>query len=285
MIYFTLPDFYQKFKINNFLQILSQQNKDFFKESVTFIYTKGNFPYNYWNGFANYNTGKGAYYDDFENCSQLSHLPLRLCIDNTYLDKEDYSNCMNEEIFKTNENGSNILQICDFNLIDYLKNKYPLYDYILSKNNYHIMNYEVEQLNSIINLKIFNLIELPEYLNENFEFLNKISSRKCIELIVNPICDYSCKFYSHCFDMHQKNIYNFSKIDIFNDCNNKKNNNIITIKKIKEKYLPLGINHFSFNSFKNLNDLETLSFYLKYFIKTEYHKEVEEKWMQYRKMK
>lgn len=280
MIYFTLPDFYERFKINQFLINLNKKYNYFFKEKVCFLYVSGNFPYNYWNGEINRNDGPGAYFKEIQNCYQNYMVPLRFNFDNIFLIEEDFLNCYGNQILKINENGSNVIEISNLNFLEYIKNKYPKYNFIFSKNNFQIIGTNIEQLNFLIDTNKFILIKLPELFSNDFNYLNQIKNKKIIEIIVNPSCNQNCKYFNICFEEEQKNIYNFSKNSLIKKCDILKNNNtLITLENIKNNYLPLGINNFCFNSLLYLSDKELFNFYLKYFIKEEYQKEVTKIWI------
>ena len=133
MIYFTLPNFYDNFYINNFFITLSKANPEYFKEKITFIQTSGNFPYCSWNGGMNNCYDRGAFYDDFSNCYKMSSVPLRFNCANVLLEDFDFDNTMANLILELNENGSNLIEVANLKLMEYLETQFPNYKFVFSK--------------------------------------------------------------------------------------------------------------------------------------------------------
>lgn len=281
MLYFTLPNFYENFIINDYFLNLNKFFPEVFKEKITFIQASGSFPYCSWSGGYNSNNGEGAYYDAFIHCYTQYMVPLRINFANVLLEDFDFQDNMANTILKTNENGTNLIEISNLNLMEYITDTYPDYKFVFSKQADLITPFSTDLINEIISFNKFSLIGIPDRFNNDFNFLKNIKKKSKIEITVNPLCPSGCKNYNKCLvEEHQRQL-EYSGLSVIRDCNkgygygfNKK---LKTLDIIKQEYLPIGINHFTFSSQPANMDL-TLSFYIQYFIKEEYQLEVRNKY-------
>lgn len=277
MIYFTLPNFYENFAVNNYFLNIARFYPDLFKEKVTFISASGGFPYCSWNGGYNNNMGEGAYYDAFIHCYAQYMVPLRINFANVLLEDFDFYDNMANTILKTNENGTNLIEISNLHLMDFIEEKHPEYKFVFSKQADLITPFTPELINDIIELNKFSLIGIPDRLANDFNFLKEIKKRSKIEITVNPTCPATCKNHQSCLlEEHNRQI-EYSGVSPIRNCNKTYayglNKRVKTLEEIKKEYLPLGITHFTFASQPADADF-VLSFYIQYFIKEEYHTEV-----------
>ncbi len=278
MLYITLPEFYFNYKIINEFKSFSDTKPFLFKTPTTFSAASGNFPYCYWNGGYNNNLGPSIGYEGIIDNLKYFHVPIRFNCANIYLKKEDFSNVFANLILSLGENGSNTISFSNMELYEFLKEKYPYYEYIFSREADLIFPLAPEVINTILEENKFKLIELPDYYSNNWKLLDNIQNPSKVELIINSHCLKNCPKKLECkYDMHQSQ-YDFSNFNIHHHCFEKipyhhKNNILISIDEIIENYLPKGFNHFSlapiWNSFNN----ELLIFLVKYFIKEEYQTE------------
>lgn len=275
MIYFTLPNFFEYAEVNAFIISLARSAPQVFKEPITFIQTSGNFAYNYWTGSYCNMVGPGAYHKDFTTAANRGvPAPLRLLCDNVALEKDDYVNVMNSNILEANNTGSGVIEVSNIELMDYITEKYPnRFKFVFSKQADLITPFTPDLINQVIDFDKFQFIGIPDRLNGDFDFLRSIKNRSKLEITVNPRCPANCRSYEKCHIEQHLNQLNFSMIDNITTCrNNSINKNIITLEKIKEDYLPLGINHFTFaqQNANLLSEIDIISFYLFYFIKEEH---------------
>ena len=274
MIYFTLPNFYEFQTINNFMRMLSRSKPQYFKESVSFIQTSGNFSYNYWAGSYCNMVGPGAYYKEFTMSEHGgTSLPLRLLMDNIALDPEDFYNSMNKTILEHNQNSSTVLEIASIPLMDYIQENYENYKYVFSKQADLLTPFTPELINQIIEFDKFQFIGVPDRLTTDFEFLDQISNHSKLEITVNPRCPAKCRNYEGCQIKQHLSQLEFSAMDHITLCRtNCLNKKVISLDDIKKDYIPRGINHFTFSqqNAQFISELEVLTFYVSYFIKPEY---------------
>lgn len=273
MLKFTLPNFFEYFHINQFLISLNKIHPDFFKEKIHFVQVSGAFPYCSWTGGYNSNWGAGAFYDDFERCYKISSLPLRLDFSNSLLEDYDFYDAMGNIICKTNENGSNLISISNFDFMDYLQSKYQNFDFILSRQADLILNFTPELLNSPDLQDHFKLIELPKRMTKDIEILSQLKNKNKYEIIISSACPFKCSNLNNCKTNEEQLQLSFSSSSNFCNCFKTQNylsKNFIPIEEVKATYEHLGFSYFTFDFFlMNEKPSNVLKFYLSYFLKPE----------------
>jgi hypothetical protein len=287
MIYFTLPNFYENLEANIFIHDLCKMHSEYFKEKVSFYSLTGAFPFSSWNGGINCNVGHGAFYGhfvDMQNNAPLV-LPARLNMANVLLEPEDYYDHMNNAILKIYNDGSTVLEVSSIPLMEHIQEKYPEYRFMLSSQADLITPFTPEVLNSLFETEKFTLVGLPIYLNHDFDFLKQLKHKTKVEITVNPICPDSCEGYRNCWLAEHQNQIEYSGAQNILNCANISKflnvNNIISLEEIKNTYIPLGFNHFTFSTQYLLNQNEMVDFYIQYFIKDEYKRNAFEEWAQH----
>ena len=263
MIYFTLPQMVNNYKLNNFLIKLNHDKPEYFNFPITFFSTNGNFNFTLWNGDLNNNSGEFLTYQKLM-ISNKYNIPIRFNCANTYIKQLDYFDEYMNIILKLNENENNYIEIADFKLMDYIKNTYPKYQFILS-NTMHLYNeFTVNFLNTISKFDEFSLIQLPI----NYPNLMELENKNKYELIINPLCDFNCKQYKKCYNMEQLNQINYSEEKNIHNCNKIQTQIINPLPFIKN-----GFNFFSFTQYNYKPEI-----YIKFFIKEEYQEQVIEEY-------
>ena len=284
MIYFTLPNFYFNYNINNFFYYISNQYKEWFKIPVAFSYTSGNFPYCYWNGGYNLNQGIGATYNDFINCTENTPIPLRINCSNINLGLEDFDYTMANLILKCNENGSNIIELINLELYEFIHEKYPGYNFIFSKEISSLMDINEDIINMLIDEDIFKLINLDEKKSLDIDFIKKINKKDKIELTINSICDIDCPNFQKCKKLTHKIQYDYCNDDLYKTCakikSYHKNQSLISIDEINKIYKPLGIKYYRISDMISDKKDSLLIFLVDYFIKDEFKKDVYKLWIE-----
>lgn len=289
-LFFTIPNFFYNGKISNYFSIIKNTNIQWFKYPITVSYAAGNFPFQIWNG--NYNScyTKGAFYSDFQTHFNKNFVNLRFSFNNCKLTPNDYYDTMGNNILKIFDCGSHVIEIADFDFLNYLKNNFPNYEYICSKNIDLYSPMTIESINELINSGIFLLIGIPDKYSNNLDFLSSIDNKAKIEITINPRCPQTCKNYELCRLSEQTTQLNYSAQSIAN-CQTRYNlfdrvHQCISIEEIIEKYLPLGIKNFIFDDFPfaySNNSILYLQFLIKYFIKDEYQDECIENYLKWEK--
>lgn len=259
-MYFTLPEMVRNLKINKYLMSLHQKKPEYFKFPITFFSVNGNFSFTLWNGELNNNFGDFFIYKNL-NISQMYDIPVRFNCANTYLKNTDFYDEYMNIILQINEDENNYIEIADLELMDYIKEHYPKYHFILS-NSMHLYNrFTPEFLNAISQFDAFDLIKIPA----NYPDLFKLNNKDKFEIIIDPLCSLNCEGYDKCYSMEQLNQINYSDLKVVREC--KINNTEI---KIEPTFL--ANNGFKYFSFMQSNN--TLEFYVRFFIKEEFQEEV-----------
>lgn len=272
MIYYTLPNFYFNFNIINFL---SRIESKYYKFPVAFESATGNFPYCYFNGGYNNNMGSGALYDDFNTIGDSLNIPLCFNLANIFIEEKDFSNVQTNLILSLNETGSNSIEFSNFKLYEYLKEKYPNYIYIFSKQAFLLCpDLTAEQIDNLIIKNGVDYISLDEIHSIDIEYLKKIKNKKNIKLSATSECSLDCNNFYNCrIQQHQKQ-YDFSNYNCYLNCNKcvpyQFRKQIITFEEAHNIYKPLGFTRFTLGEVI-VNDIDDfILFFIEYFIKDEY---------------
>ena len=170
-------------------------------------------------------------------------------------------------------------------LLDYLKRKYPGLYFVSSTTK---VLTDFQQLVKEINRDDF-LYVVPDFrLNKSFEKLHMLSEQQKdkVEFLCNECCWFGCKDRKECYKtVSRKNLgedcpdypcaapdaaegYRFSKA--------MENPGFISVKDIKNTYLPMGFSNFKIEG-RGLGSALILEFLLYYMTKPEYHLHVREK--------
>lgn len=282
MIFFTLPYFYENFTINNFLYSLSRTDEHKFKIPVTFNQFSGQFPYCSWNGGINNCKGFLATYQVFNTLYQQAQAPLRLNCANIGLEDFDFEDCMGNAILKANNNSSNLIEISNLEMFDFLKQRYPGYKFIFSKEADLVTPFDENILDALISSNNFELIGIPHRFTKDLDFLRSVKNRSKLEITVNNSCSYKCKDFKECRISEHFFQLDFSQKSIFKSSCIKNNTNFDNLERcipIEDlvKYTNIGINHFTFE-IPFSHDFKAFSFYVQYFIKPEYQYSILTQW-------
>lgn len=283
MIYFVLPDFIEKNRVNNFLIDLSRNNLNYFKGPIYFTQISGCFPYSIWNGSLNSNYSKGFGYLDLYNFQ--SKYPIRLDCSNLLIEDNDFFNVFQNLILKRFENSSFQIEISNLKLLNYIKEKYPNYRYIFSEKADLLNRFDINLINSFLDFQEFDFIKLPIRFNKDQELLKNIKNPSKIEIIINPLCYDSCIKKDACVIAENNAQINYSELSCYKYCCNiipkpELLKNILHFEDLMNLEKEYKINHFSFQNMPQFkNDIDLLNFYIKYFIKEEYQMLVFEEWI------
>ena len=286
MIYFTLPDFYQNFKINQFLIKASTVWKDKLKAPIHISLMSGSFPFSSWNGGFNNNKGTHSVFSQDPNlemfplyydydCYKYSDVPFRFNCTNVCLEEFDFLDEHMNTILKLNENGCNEIEISNLNLLEYIMDKYPDYTFIFSDNADLIKPLDIDMINSLTEFDQLSYIKLPFRLNSDLELLKEIEHKSKIELVVNTLCPSTCPSFVECHIQEDESQLSYSNNGPIEMCD--KNNHYawntnlcLPLEQIKEIYEPMGFHKYSFMNIPSNVIFNKVLFYFNYFFKPEY---------------
>ena len=279
MIYINLPDLYDYTeKLDTVLTFLTRDlsNQHLFITPITFVSQNLQIPYCYMGSHFNNHKGPLVNCEDlFLKANYSRSQPFRIDLANIFIGQKDQDNTYFNIILDSFNNGSNQIEVCNANLINYIKQYYPNYSLVFSANANLINPLNKEIINIILNDDLFDLVQLPGNFTD-IDFLNQLSNRHKIELPINSLCK-NCNSIDQCFSNEQEKIYNFSKTSHIESCPkllsyDNLNNVIIPLDDIINNYTKIGINHYSLCPLPNNKRaiLDFLAFIVDYFIKPEY---------------
>ena len=265
MNFIGLPYFYENYKFNYYFTNLITDHPEKIKINCKIDFFYGAFPWSLWNGGVNSNQNNQVlYYDIIQSFNKIIlDKPIVLDCSNIFLEEIDKFNIYQNIILKELNESSVYLEISDLTLLNYIKEKYKYYKFIISDNINNIIPLENEKiLNNFLNNDDILKVILPN----DFQFLNQIENKNKIILPIGQC--YNCNNFKECSIIEQKAQVNFSELSKFNSCSIFKFSNYLEEIQYYNNY---GINHFKISPIKgNYNLLEFNYNLLKSFIKEEY---------------
>lgn len=182
------------------------------------------------------------------------------------------------------DGGNNGVIVHSELLLDYLKEKYPLFYFVSSTTK---VLTDFEDFRSEVTREDFRYV-VPDFrLNKDFERLNTLSEiqKSKVEFLCNECCRFDCRSRKLCYEnVSRKNLgeacpdhictapdgnegYRFSKA--------MENPGFIGVSDIQSTYLPMGFSHFKIEG-RSLGSALILEFLLFYMVKPEYQLHVRE---------
>lgn len=276
-IFITLPNFYENYTLNHTLREYNHINRESFLADIIILGMSGQFPYCCWNGGITRNFGPGAFYPHFVQFSQQNASPIRFNCANNFLEASDYNDAMAHTILKIFENGSNLIEISNLELMEILAEKYPTYRFVISTELDNVMPFTPELVDRLTANEKIHLVSLPPRVNDDIDFLKEIKRRNKVEITVNPLCSVTCPSRVECANNSHKLQLIYSNKTVYDECNRSYKHfyrkDVKTLDDIKSMYLPLNINHFTFSPYVNDDNNNLAYFYMQYMIKPEKHNE------------
>jgi len=149
-------------------------------------------------------------------------------------------------IFQLLENNGNLIELSNIQFYEFLSQKYPGYDYILSSNADLIHPFDENILNIIISQNAFKQIILPERLSLDNNFNTNLKNKNKYKIIILSKFTHNNLLKEQEFILQeQKNQSLFSEKSIYSICDDLKTN--IDIKKeieLIQHYISLGFSNF-----------------------------------------
>ena len=281
-IYWHLPGFYVYFYLNQIIINLMKEEPSKFRDNYAVGSVYGTFPGAIWNG------GRAVYGISSKNeISQIIstynrfNVPVRFTWTNSILEEKHVYDTYCNMIMDIANNGKNQVLVNTKVLEDYLKNKYPDFEYISSTTKRIVSLEGIEEELS----KDYKLVVLDYDLNHNEEVLEELKPyADRIEILADEICFPNCpKRTAHYKDESLRQL-TFDKGTAF-DCPNKK-----TVPSFREcmkrpsfiskdeiaTYVDRGYVNFKLVG-RGLPKEMVLESYLYYLVKDEYRDYIREK--------
>lgn len=280
MIYFHLPDFQKNFDLNMIWLEYMKQNPKRFIEDMKVSHIFDSFPI-IWNG-GRITLGEYSRERAKSVIKEINQRDVKVAF--------TFTNCLLEKEHLQDPKGNEILKLASGNSIivnstlleDYIRENYPDYSFILSTTR---ELKSVEQINESLR-KDYELVVLDYNMNHDWKSLEQIEDKSRCEFLVNACCKDECPMrgdhYRFISDIQIKyaNSEKIEKIDEW-ECNIGNYNyftfrnfsNFIGIDEIREKYEPMGFQHFKIEG-RGSTTIHLLEQYVQYMVKPEYRDEV-----------
>ena len=279
MIKYAIPGMYELANLNFKLLDLKTTNPECFYNDIEIEISYGNPQFCIWDEGRVFSSYKQASIDIIKNIidtyNNKYNIPIRYVFTNNQLTPKEYKNRFCNLLMEAGSNGPNEVVIADDDFMHYLKDKYPMYKYVSSTTK---VITDLEEAKKEINKKDYKLTCLHYDLNFNFKFLNSLTpeERAKTEFLINPICPAGCQFRKEHYKLNSQMVLNYGKTYTTPWCGITKNNFHPSVRKnhmnyelIKEKYAPLGFEHYKIEG-RTWNKLEVALTYSEYMIKPEF---------------
>ena len=272
---FYLPEFYEKqySNLNLTTILLLKEKPDFFYNDIEIGAIYGAFPGMIWNGGRS--IAGGTTFDEAARVIQFYNelqIPLRFTYTNCLLEKEQLNDTFCNLVTEKAHNGFNEILVNSPILEDYLKSNFPRYNYLLSTTK---CERNPEKINSIS--KNYMLVVIDYRDTKNKKFLKQIKEKEKIEILLNDYCRPNCPnrekhyiaiskeqlSYGYPEGIYQCNYCSSSFYELFN------NSSFVSIKDIKNIYLPNKIYHFKIVG-RTTHLVNLIDSYVYYLIKPQY---------------
>ena len=253
MIYITLPLLYYNSQFNNKLYNFKYKYhiKDLFNIDLKITSFYGSIPFAIWNGGSNLNIKDQEflkYYDIVDFFETKISAPARLDCSNLLLTNFDIDNQYQNIILKLGENKGFFLEISDFDLYHYINDNYTNFEFIFSKNAHYKHPFDSDILNTICEQDAFHLIELPQELMNDIDFLNSLKYKNKIEILIGNKCPNNCLNIKNCSIFEQENILLYSEKTIYYDCKFLNSYQDMDLLQQILFYKNLGFTHFKIDT-------------------------------------
>ena len=283
---FHLPGLRYNYPLNMFWISMLKQYPEYFREGVEIGSFFGCFPFAIWNGgrLISHDQCDAAFVQNVVKNINAAGIPVRYTFTNPLLTKEDLDDPFCNFCMQAADNGMNEVIVVSPILEEYLREKYPSFQYNSStcKEIKDAAQLEEELA------KDYKYVVLDYNLNGNWELLENLQKKEKLEILVNAVCVPDCKRRGE----HYKHIAKTQKIIQKNlklpperrtptepwYCEYGDKNCLYTIQDystfvsadaIWEEYVPRGINNFKIEG-RTANLFSLIETYCYYMIRPEY---------------
>ena len=275
MLNFYLPDFYYFYDLNFYFVRLLLNNPEYFHDNIKITSIYGSFPNAYWNG------GRviSGYIDrqriiDTIHAFNSFDISLRFTFTNTLITNALLEDPYCNMIMIAAHNGQNEVLVNNPMLEEYLRKHYPNYRYISSTTKCLL---DIDSVNK--ECENYDLVVLDYRKNVDTNFIEQISHKDKIELLLNAYCSPECKYRKEHYDYLSKCQITGEQANSF--CDTLKLSfyealSMPTVIKSDQLYLYFvdkGFRHFKIEGRTN-HIADVLESYIYYMIKPEYKDQV-----------
>lgn len=202
------------------------------------------------------------------------NLPVRFVFTNPILKPEHYKDRFCNLITAAGAQYHNEIVIGDDNFMQYLKEKYPSYNFISSTTKCLNMEQTKEELKK----EDYKMVCLDYNLNKKLDWLKTFSKDEIekTEFLVNPICPLKCNFRKDHYFLNGVSHLKYGKNYVMEDCGIKGNTfhpdqrkHHLTYDDIVKYYEPLGFKYFKIEG-RTWERKSLILTYIDYMVKPEY---------------
>lgn len=272
--YFSIPDFYRHFALNEKLLNLFNKHSEMINDGVVIESVYGCFPMAAWNGGRIISGATSAMNAEktieFFNTRGIS---CRYTFTNSLLEQKHLYDTWCNVLMKAANNGKNGVTVASDLLNDYLRETYPNF-YRVSSTTKVIRT--IDEFNAECE-RDFAFCVLHYDFNNCFDELAKIMHPEKTEIMVNEFCIPNCKAREAHYGAISRGQLEFRDAT-FTSCPGNVDNyqdvmcrpHYISYQDIVEKYAPLGFNHFKIVGRNSARKDFLIEAYVQYFIKPEW---------------
>lgn len=272
--YFSIPDFYGNFKINEKLLNLFEKHAEMINDGVIIESVYGCFPMAVWNGGRIIGGSTNAI--NAENTIAYFNnrgISCRYTFSNCLLEKKHLSDTWCNVLMEIANNGSNGVTLNSDLLNDYIRENYPNYQRISSTTK---VIRSIKEFNAECD-QDFAFCVLHYDFNHKFDELAKIEHPEKTEIVVNEFCVAGCKAREAHYSAISRGQLEFQNAK-FNGCPGSVDSYVdvmnrphyISYQDIVEKYSPMGFNHFKIVGRAIAKRENIVEAYVQYFVKPEW---------------
>lgn len=279
MINFHIPDFCIFYNLNNKLIDLIYKYTECFYEDINIGSIYGSFPGAIWNGGRPYlgTSDKRSIELIIDNFNS-KNIPLRFTFTNSLITKEHLNDSLCNYIMEVGQTGMNGVIINNDILENYLRSKYPNYNYILSTT---AVRRGLDNIN--IACEKYDMVVLDYNDNKNLDILNNILFKNKVEFLCNEMCIPNCQYrkyhYETISDAQIKNDLSIcfkcpnNNLIVENFLQQEKSSTLITPKELYNFYSKNGFSNFKLQG-RGYPLEASIDNYITYMVKPEYVKNI-----------
>lgn len=280
MINFYLPDFYEFYRLNVFLHFLLKEYPEKFYSNIRIGAIYGCFPNQIWNG-GRYSGGTSADISNIEHTiKEINKLgiPVRFTYTNSVLTEEHLNDKQCNFVTDCAHNGFNEILVNSPILEEYLRAKYPNYNFISSATR---CIRDINSINKLTSNNKYKLV-LGDYRdNFNIGYLSQLQNKDKIELLINPVCKQNCTYREKHYERisQQQLGVDVTIPDPNCECEGYaffellQKNTIMTVEDLYNRYYNMGFRHFKIEG-RNNHFSDVIDSYVYYMVRPEYKDEI-----------
>ena len=277
MIKFYLPGLFEFFELYvQFVEIFKNEQEKFRDFEIGAIY--GAPQGTIWNG----GRIKGVtYINNIEICEwcNQNNISCALTFTNQLIKEEHLDSIFSNKIAKLFENENNAIIINSQLLEDYLREKYPKYNFVSSTTKCIT---DFEELKKELK-KDYKRVVLDYNFNKQFDILEQIEEKEKCEILINAVCIPNCQQRKKHYDIISKGALN-EPIDEIITCECMfnpfykalTNKNSLTIDEIYNTYFSLGFEHFKIEG-RTAYYQDLIEILVYYMVKPEFQMEIRQR--------